>query len=182
MYREHHVSNHLSFVICLWVYFLAYCLLQTVWLYYVLLFLQCILGFVLCSSREERNMWTLQWSKSFPWLREYLISNIRPTKKRVMLSSSGYSEMLGRSVGFFFFWGGEDFPSLKNKQTNKQTNKKTQNKNKTIWTKLGVFQTKILLFQFLTGVGHQRQHSILFSWPYIVHLQDKEGTHLTYVL
>ena len=32
---------------------------------------QCILGLVLCRTREERDMWPLQRSKSLPWLREY---------------------------------------------------------------------------------------------------------------
>lgn len=32
--------------------------------------LQCFLGPVLCGSRKERHMWTLQWSQGLPWLCE----------------------------------------------------------------------------------------------------------------
>lgn len=34
--------------------------------------LQCILGFVLCSTWKERNLWAFQWSQGIPWLRKLL--------------------------------------------------------------------------------------------------------------
>lgn len=47
--------------------FQCLCLL-CVWL--PLCALQCFLGPVLCGSREERHVWTLQWGQGLPWLCE----------------------------------------------------------------------------------------------------------------
>jgi hypothetical protein len=40
----------------------------------LILLFQCLLGFVLCSAREEGYMRTLQWGESLPRLRKYILT------------------------------------------------------------------------------------------------------------
>jgi len=42
----------------------------------LILLFQCLLGFVLCSAREEGYMRTLQWGESLPRLRKYILTAV----------------------------------------------------------------------------------------------------------
>lgn len=70
--------------LCFWVFLSFSLLIFIFWLCVSSSVLQCFLGPLLCSSREERHMWTLQWSQGLPWLRE----------SALMFLTSGYCQRL----------------------------------------------------------------------------------------